>query len=162
MNQIESITSILRAMDASDVLKIWNEYAIDKQLFDEVVYENDEEFFNLNYDGDILGAVRAVCYGDYTYMHPYVRIGMLGNLKSYETASDAVFDIVNYEELAKYVIETDTDDFNAVWIDDLMADFCIYADDHGLYFNEETDFGDFNFVTDDWDDYLTEYREKLS
>lgn len=46
------------------------------------VYENDEEFFNMMYEGKPMEAVRACCYGDYEYMHTYVRINAYGNLES--------------------------------------------------------------------------------
>lgn len=43
---------------------------------------NDKEFFDCYFDGDTLGAVRAVCYGDYQYSDDYVKFDAYGNLES--------------------------------------------------------------------------------
>lgn len=45
-------------------------------------WENGEDFFRTFYENDIDGAVRAVCYGDYTYTDEYVIIDAYGNLES--------------------------------------------------------------------------------
>lgn len=43
---------------------------------------NDKEFFDCYFDGDTLGAVRAVCYGTYNYLDDYVKFDAYGNLES--------------------------------------------------------------------------------
>ena len=43
---------------------------------------NDKEFFDCYFDGDTLGAVRAVCYGTYNYSDDYVKFNAYGNLES--------------------------------------------------------------------------------
>ena len=43
---------------------------------------NDKEFFDCYFDGDTLGAVRAVCYGTYNYSDDYVKFDAYGNLES--------------------------------------------------------------------------------
>lgn len=64
------------------------------------VHENDEEFFNLFFEGNPAEAVRASYYGDYEYMNDYVRFNGYGNLESlsaydYETElKDEIDDIV--------------------------------------------------------------------
>lgn len=74
-------------------------------------YENEEDFFKMFYENDVLGAVRAVCYGEYNYMDEYVRINAYGNLEScskYEIDSiledsfDEIFDrlLDTYQELS--------------------------------------------------------------
>ncbi|AYP68172.1 hypothetical protein PQE75_gp040 [Bacillus phage vB_BcoS-136] len=46
------------------------------------VHENDEEFFNVFFEGKPNEAVRASFYGDYRYMDEYVRFNGYGNLES--------------------------------------------------------------------------------
>lgn len=64
-------------------------------------WENDEEFFSTFYDNDIMEAVRASCYGDYTFTDDYVIINAYGNLDSvsmYELLDmleDAIDEIVD-------------------------------------------------------------------
>lgn len=51
--------------------------------FDDIQWwENDEDFFNTFYGEDIMEAVRAVCYGDYTFTDEYVKINAYGNLET--------------------------------------------------------------------------------
>jgi hypothetical protein len=47
------------------------------------VFENDEEFFNMFFEGKAMEAVRAAHYGDYNYMDAYVRFNGYGNLESF-------------------------------------------------------------------------------
>lgn len=63
-------------------------------------WENDEEFFSTYYDTDIMEAIRASYYGDYTFTDDYVIINAYGNLdsvSSYELENmleDAIDEIV--------------------------------------------------------------------
>ena len=43
---------------------------------------NDKEFFDYYFDGDVIEAVKAVCYGDYQYSDDYVKFDAYGNLES--------------------------------------------------------------------------------
>ena len=43
---------------------------------------NDKEFFDCYFDGDVIEAVRAVCYGTYNYSDDYVKFDAYGNLES--------------------------------------------------------------------------------
>jgi len=54
----------------------------DGSLEDYCYYENDEEFFNMFFEGRIDEAVRATYYGDYKYTDKYVRFNGYGNLDS--------------------------------------------------------------------------------
>ncbi|AHJ87623.1 hypothetical protein Bp8pC_193 [Bacillus phage Bp8p-C] len=48
-------------------------------------YVNDEEFFNMFFEGKTDEVVRAVCFGDFNYGDDYVRFNAYGNL---ETANE--------------------------------------------------------------------------
>lgn len=54
----------------------------DGSLEDFDYYDNDEYFFRDFFDGKVDEAVRAICYGDYTYTDDYVRFNAYGNLES--------------------------------------------------------------------------------
>lgn len=51
-------------------------------LEDLVYMENDEEFFELHFNGRGLELARAITYGDYHYMDEYVKFNAYGNLVS--------------------------------------------------------------------------------
>ena len=46
------------------------------------VFENNEEFFEMFFANRPMDAVRAVCYGDYSYSDDYVHFNGYGNLES--------------------------------------------------------------------------------
>lgn len=46
------------------------------------VMENDEEFFNIHFEGNPMEAVRAAHFGEYNYSDDYVRFNGYGNLES--------------------------------------------------------------------------------
>ena len=46
------------------------------------VYENDEEFFGMFFQGNPMEVARAIYYGDYKYTNQYVRFNGYGNLES--------------------------------------------------------------------------------
>lgn len=47
------------------------------------VQANDEEFFNVHFEGKPMEAVRAAQYGEYNYTDEYVRFNGYGNLESF-------------------------------------------------------------------------------
>ena len=65
--------------DLKDVVNEINSYCGALDWLD--VYNNDEEFFRDMFASPI-DAVRAVCYGDYTYTDDLVRFNAYGNLES--------------------------------------------------------------------------------
>ena len=71
------------------------------------VYENDEEFFEMFFEGKPMEIARMTYYGDYKYMDKYVRFNGYGNL---ETLSD-----YQYEKELK-------DNINEI-IDELMENY---------------------------------------
>ena len=77
----------------------------DGSLEEYYYYENDEEFFTSRYNGDVMSAVRAVCFGHYNYMDDYVRVNAYGNLDSKDTYDyeDELED--NQEEIVERYIE---------------------------------------------------------
>lgn len=45
-------------------------------------YLNDEDFFNVYFDNNVIEAVRSVCYGDYNFSDDYVKFNGYGNLET--------------------------------------------------------------------------------
>lgn len=65
------------------------------------VYENDEEFFNMFFEGKPAEVARAIYYGDFNYNDEYIKFNGYGNL---ETLSE-----YDYEELLEENIEEITE-----------------------------------------------------
>ena len=62
-----------------------------------IVYENDEEFFDMFFKGRPAEVARAIYYGDFNYNDEYIKFNGYGNL---ETLSE-----YDYEELLKENVE---------------------------------------------------------
>jgi len=72
--------------------------------FDDIQWwDNDEDFFETFYGDDILGAVRAVCYGEYSYTDEYVRIDAYGNLETSNSIQSELED--NIDDIVEHIIE---------------------------------------------------------
>lgn len=72
--------------------------------FDDVQWwENDEDFFNTYYADDIMGAVRAVCYGEYNFTDEYVKINAYGNLETTNYIQDELEEYV--DEIVDHLVE---------------------------------------------------------
>ena len=72
--------------------------------FDDIQWwDNDEDFFETFYGDDILGAVRAVCYGEYSYTDEYVRINAYGNLETTNFIQSELED--NIDDIVEHIIE---------------------------------------------------------
>ena len=80
--KIEQIEKILldnkeATLEICKELNSWN-----GELENFNVMENDEEFFDMYFEGKPAEAVRAAYYGNYNYMDEYVRLNGYGNLES--------------------------------------------------------------------------------
>lgn len=72
--------------------------------FDDIQWwENDEDFFDTYYADDIMGAVRAVCYGEYNFTDEYVRINAYGNLETTNYIQDELEGYV--DEIVDHLVE---------------------------------------------------------
>ena len=65
------------------------------------VYENDEEFFDMFFEGRPAEVARAIYYGDFNYNDEYIKFNGYGNLES--------LDRYDYEELLEENIKEITE-----------------------------------------------------
>lgn len=102
--------------DLVDIVRSMNSY---NGAFEDLQYwENDEEFFD-TFFSNAMEAVRAACYGDYTFTDEYVKINAYGNLESTNYIQDEIEGYL--DEIVDELIEN--------WEED-------YKDN--LYLNDET------------------------
>lgn len=67
----EDLLELVRDINSYDGSLDWLDYQ-----------ENDEEFFEVYFDRNVIEAVRAVCYGNYKYTDEFVKFDGYGNLES--------------------------------------------------------------------------------
>lgn len=65
-------------------------------------YDNDEDFFDEMYQGSVIEAIRAVCFGNYNFVDNYVKIDSYGNLESCNKWELAM----NYDTFAEEIVDT--------------------------------------------------------
>lgn len=88
-------------------------------------YENDEDFFEAYFQGNVIQAIQKVCYGDYSYNAPYVKFD---NLENFESGNewDVLADYENYiDEIIEAMIELRHDielELGAM-LDDLIEEY---------------------------------------
>ena len=86
LNDMDTLKDVVRELDG------WNN-CLDYLI----VYENDEEFFDMFFKGRPAEVARAIHYGDFNYNDEYIKFNAYGNL---ETLSE-----YDYEELLKENVE---------------------------------------------------------
>ena len=69
------------------------------------VYENDEEFFNIFFEGKPAELARAIYYGDFNYNDEYIKFNGYGNLKTYSEYGYEKLLKENIEEIIECLIE---------------------------------------------------------
>ena len=69
------------------------------------VYENDEEFFNMFFEGKPAELARAIYYGDFNYNDNYIKFNGYGNLKTYSEYGYEKLLKENIEEIIECLIE---------------------------------------------------------
>ena len=69
------------------------------------LYENDEEFFNIFFEGKPAELARAIYYGDFNYNDNYIKFNGYGNLKTYSEYGYEKLLKENIEEIIECLIE---------------------------------------------------------
>ena len=69
------------------------------------VYSNDEEFFEMFFEGNPMEVARAIYYGDYNYNDEYIKFNGYGNLESFSEYDYKELLEENIEEITENLIE---------------------------------------------------------
>ncbi len=107
----ESISDYVDSLDNAELVNLWNEYCRDCNYNDDEIYENDEDFFNIYFESDIMKAVRAISFGEYNYSDKYVKFNGYANLETFndpETGGadkNTLIEAIFSEEFTPYDIE---------------------------------------------------------
>ncbi len=91
-------------VEKEDLMSIISDINSYDSSFDDIQWwENDEDFFDTYFADDIMGAVRAVCYGEYNYTDEYVKINAYGNLETTNYIQDELEGYV--DEIVDHLVE---------------------------------------------------------
>ena len=109
----EEIENWLLANDDTELIDIVRELNGYNGSFEDLqYYNNNEEFFNIYFEGKPMEVARAICYGEYNYCDDYVKFNAYGNL---ESANE--YDIVNeIKDSLEEVIDELIENFMHIYI----------------------------------------------
>jgi hypothetical protein len=100
---LDQIISAIKEMDTNQIFDLNNTFCDEANYMDDIIYNNDEEFFDMAFSTKI-DAARAVCFGEYNYHHDFVKFNGYGNLDTMQYLSyNDLPDIV--ENIAEYILE---------------------------------------------------------
>lgn len=102
-NNRESIIEHLESLDNNEIVSIHNEYCQSCNYPDDEIYSNDEDFFNMFFENDVMGAIRATSYGEFNLSDDYVQFNGSGNLETFNNP----FDVVDLVAIADDILENE-------------------------------------------------------
>jgi hypothetical protein len=103
---INLVLSEINEMSESNLIDLNNTYCESCNMSDNLIYSNDEEFFEmLNWSG--LRVAQATFYGEYNYSHDWVTFNGYGNFQSYD-----YFTVEQLVELPQVIAEYICENYN--------------------------------------------------
>lgn len=100
----QQIIDTINEMTEGELVELNNDYCRSASYHDDEVHDNDEQFFENYFSGNIMEVVRAISYGSYNYTHTYVKFNGYGNLESFSYFR--VEDLCeNVETMAEYIAD---------------------------------------------------------
>ena len=108
MNDLtQTIIAEINDMNEAQLIELNNTYCDSCNMPDNLIYSNDEEFFEM-LDWSGLRVAQATFYGDYNYSHDWVTFNGYGNFQSYHYfTTDQLVDLVS--TIAEYITENYND-----------------------------------------------------
>jgi len=89
-NNFDAVMDYLNSLNNGELVNIHNLYCDNCNCSDDYIYNNDESFFEDYFSNDVLGAVRAVCFGEYQYNDMFVQYNGYGNLETFNSPDDYI------------------------------------------------------------------------
>lgn len=115
---LEKFTEEFKNLTDREKIAIYNEYCLEHGDSDKMLYDFDEEFFEMAFENKgYMEVARATFFGNITsWNDEYIRFNAYGNLESLseydavEVAEDHVNEIYEYEDVWNYNIEDEEDE----------------------------------------------------
>ena len=152
---LEKFTEEFKNLTDREKIAIYNEYCLEHGDSDKMLYDFDEEFFEMAFEGkEPMEICRATFFGNITsWNDEYIRFNAYGNLESLseydavEVAEDHVNEIYEYEDVWDYNIEDEEDEDEETYI----CPKCGHVFKQGEYdYNYDTAHLDFVCSECDW------------
>lgn len=106
---IDDLLSQISDLTTAEKVYLHNAYCQNNQYYDDEIYENDEEFFNMFFENKPFEAVRSSYFGEYKYSDDFVKFNGYGNLESFGDYS--IDNQIDLQSIANDIYEN-TDYYN--------------------------------------------------
>ncbi|MFM1781644.1 MAG: phage SIOphi [Pseudomonadota bacterium] len=104
----KEIIAAIENMCSEDLFMLNNIFCDVMSCYDDQIFGNDEEFFNMFFEGKPMEAARAAVFGDYNFHHEYVKFNGYGNLESFDFIG-----IENLPDSLDRIVDAIEESFNA-------------------------------------------------
>jgi hypothetical protein len=101
-NNFEAVLEYLEGLSDSELMGVHNDFCQSINDGDNLIHDNDEDFFEMYFENDVIGAVRAASYGEYNFNDKYVKFNGYANLESFDTVADHV----DLDDIANNILES--------------------------------------------------------
>jgi hypothetical protein len=101
----EDVIEFLKNLDSEDLVNLSNEFSQNNSFFDNEIYINDSEFFELFFTNDSYNLAQRICYGNYHTNEKFVKFNGYGNLESF----DYVGNYIDFDMIAEAIIKDEFD-----------------------------------------------------
>jgi len=119
MEKLQVVKDWLESKDNEELRTLWNEYAVENSPDDEI-FENDEYFFNDFYGQDVMGAIRAISYGNYNFRNEYLQFNGYGNIESFDCYE--IKDKIDMDVLAEDILENPKNYYDLDDLEELLEE----------------------------------------
>lgn len=103
-NNREAVLDYLNDLSNDDLVRTHNQYCQNNNNPDSEICYNDEDFFN-TFFSQVMDAVRAIAYGEYSYTDEFVRFNGYANLETTNKPADWI----DLSEIADDILEYPAD-----------------------------------------------------
>lgn len=151
-NNFDIIKEHVNDLDNSELVNFHNICCQNSNNSDDEIYTNDEEFFNMFFDGKVIDAVRAICYGEYKYSDDYVIFNGYANLESFDNPTEHI----SIDEIVNDILEN-PESYDIELEDCFILDGTIYE---GTEENAKEQFEEYKTETEEENNQLEEDEDK--
>lgn len=121
---LEKFTEEFKNLSDSKKIAIYNEYCMEHGDSDNMLYNFDDEFFNMSFEGkEPIEICRATFFGNInSWYDEYIRFNAYGNLESLnefdavEETEDYINEIYDYEDVWEDYIDPEEEDEDDEWV----------------------------------------------
>ena len=107
-NSEEAILEAIKEMDNHELIEIHNQYCENINYMDDQIYYNDEEFFEIYFDGRTQELIRAIFYGDFNPNDEFIKFNGYANLDTFNNVE------IDKEAIAENIFETEAQNYYSI------------------------------------------------